>query len=115
MSSSATASKILKDLEDLVASGPAQDSKHNKRKVQIDNVRERRVIAHALMIETDLYGVDAGDPCSACVANGNHCRVYHPDMQNFPWKAGLGKNLNRGVGTSCAMCRSHVRRGCDAA
>jgi hypothetical protein len=115
MPPSATASEFLKNLDALVASGPALDSKHNKRKVQIDNAKERRVIAHAMMIETDLYGVDAVESCSACVSNGNACRVYYPDIQRYPWKAGLGKKLNRGVGASCAMCRSHVRRGCDAA
>jgi len=102
----ATAAQFLEDIEAIMLSGPPPDSRHYRRDYQLCSLNKRRAIAHALLLEGDIYGVEAIQACASCVRRGEVCRIYHPDMQILPWKGGL-PNRGKGVGMACAMCRTH--------
>jgi hypothetical protein len=62
----------------------------------------KRTAAHATLINGTVYGVQAVNPCDACLALNKSCRIYHEDIHTSDWR----KQNNQDVGYKCSNCRT---------
>lgn len=114
LSVAATRAQFGADFQAILEKGPTEDSRHVKQKdFTALSQQRKRLAAHALLIDTDLYGVLALQPCRSCVTMGLVCRIYLPGAQKYQHGQASSSTGRRGL--TCSMCRSHPRDICNAA
>lgn len=118
----ATAQNYLEDYQKALTN--TTPSSHTNPSSDDLRSKFRRRIAHAAVVEGELFGVEAVLPCIYCSRKGTRCVVYHPSMHLEPWKRDLkgqsqGSSNRYGVGKhgveeSCSECRKKDQSYCDA-
>jgi hypothetical protein len=84
LTTGATAAQYLIDFKSVHTSGPTVDSRQYRQGCQWLTDALKRKIAHAVLMDEDFYGVESIQPCEGCVKRNEPCRIYHPDLQQYP-------------------------------